>query len=104
MVLDGICLNIQKAGDKLADFSNPFYIPSGAPETHVHPIDWKDPSTFPKYTPVKPNKHAYDEIEALITKRILMGEGFESLIEDKSINNLLLANNKKTKSDDWANV
>jgi hypothetical protein len=106
ILVDGFCLNIQKAGDKLADFSNPFYIPSGAPETLVDPIDWKDPSTFTKYIPAKPIKinHGYEEIEDLITKRILMGEGFDSLIEDKSISNLLLASKSKKVNEDSPNI
>lgn len=94
---DGFVFNIEKANDKLADFSNPYYTPTGEPETVLEKIDWKNMNFYPKQSSnqIKDDYKDYEQLDEEITRKILQGEGFESLLEDKHINDLIFGGKKK---------
>jgi len=98
--LDGLVVNIEKAGEKLADFSNPFYIPSGAPETILEKKDYYIMSNYPDVVnqEVEIKQTDYEDLDNEITKRILKGEGFDSVFQDPTVQNLFFGKNSSKES------
>ena len=103
MEVDGFVINVETTGEKLPDYSKPFYTSSGEPETILEKQDYTKFNLMTNNDGLKKVStdtinEEFEEADAQITKKILQGEGLDELLEDKNISDILLGGKNPAKS------
>lgn len=91
-------IKINKTDNMLADFTNPFFVKSGAPSTKYVKKDFKEIS-HTKYFKRKTALENFNNIDKEITEAILKDGGFEKILDHKMVSEYLLGRAKSNDLD-----